>query len=63
MAINLDCATDIVKTFHGSLILNKRFNNKIFLKGLLLKGQSEGKKFKYSYNLLYRTVGQDRKTL
>jgi hypothetical protein len=32
VAIDLDCATDIVKTFHGSLILDERFNNKIFLK-------------------------------
>jgi hypothetical protein len=63
VAIDLDCTIDIVKTFYSSLILNKRFNSKIFLKGLLLKGQLEGKKFKYSYNILYRTIGQDRKTL
>jgi hypothetical protein len=63
VTLDLDCTTDIVKTFHGSLILDERFNNKIFLKGLLLEGQSGGRTFKYGYDIQHGTVGRDRKTL
>jgi hypothetical protein len=63
VSIDLDRTTEIVKTSHGSLILDKRFANKVFLKGLLLEGQSEGRDFKYGYDIRLGNVGRDRKSL
>lgn len=63
VAIDLNGTSNIIKTTHGSLILDKSFSNKIFLKGLLLKGQSRGKKFKYGYDTRHGTVGRDRTKL
>ena len=63
VTIDLDRTTEIIKTSHGSLILDERFSNKVFLKGLLLEGQSGGRKFKYGYDMRHGTVGRDRKAL
>jgi hypothetical protein len=63
VAIDLDRTTQIIKTSHGSLILDERFSNRVFLKGLLLEGQSAGRRFRYGYDIRHGTVGRDRKTL
>lgn len=63
MTIDLDCTMEIIKTPHGSLIFDERYSNKIFLKGLLLAGQSKGRKFKYGYDIQQGTVGRDRTSL
>lgn len=63
VAIDLDRTTEIIKTSHGSLILDERFGNKVFLKGLLLEGQSVGRRFRYGYDIRHGAVGRDRKTL
>lgn len=63
VTIDLDCTLEIIKTPHGSLIFDERYSNKIFLKGLLLAGQSKGRKFKYGYDIQQGTVGRDRTSL
>jgi hypothetical protein len=63
VAIDLHGTSNIIKIAHGSLILDEKFSDKIFLKGLLLQGQSRGRKFKYGYDTLHGTVGRDRTKL
>jgi len=51
----LGCVTQI-----SSLILDKKFNGKIYLKGLLMDDPSLAKPFKYGYNFFYGEVNRDR---
>ncbi|KAG4441520.1 hypothetical protein IFR05_002977 [Cadophora sp. M221] len=63
VCIDINPPSKIIRTVHGSLILDPKFHNKIYLKGLLLKGRSSEKKFKFGYNFLEGDVNRDRERL
>lgn len=63
MTIDINGPTDVVRTKYGDLILDPKFENKIYIHGLQLpNGSKSGKKFKFGYNLLYAATGRDRDT-
>jgi hypothetical protein len=63
VAIDLNRPSEIIETSRGSLILDEKFSNRIFLEGLLLEGQSQGRKFKYGYNMRSGAMNRDRQKL
>ena len=63
VAIDLDPPSRCFETAHGTLIQDESFGNKVYLKGLLLEGNSLAKSFKFGYNLVEGVVNQDRQRL
>jgi hypothetical protein len=63
-ALQLDPPTKIIETEKGSLILDSKFNNRMFLKGILLEDTRATKTyFQFGYNLSQGQVDRDRKQL
>jgi hypothetical protein len=58
--IDLDPPSSMIKTKLGDLILDPKFANKMFLKGLLLEGNSKSRQWKFGYNLAQGEVNRDR---
>jgi hypothetical protein len=63
VSLDLDRPLKSIEVAYGTLILDEAFGNKIYLKGLLLDGNSSAKKFKFGYNLLDGHVNRDRQRL
>ncbi|KAI9773653.1 MAG: hypothetical protein M1840_006927 [Geoglossum simile] len=64
LALDLDPPSEVLKTQRGSLILDPKFSNKIFLKGILLDGNRfTSTQFEFGYNLFQGGVDRDRKGL
>ncbi|KAI9781879.1 MAG: hypothetical protein M1839_005673 [Geoglossum umbratile] len=64
LALELDPPSEILETRRGSLILDPRFGDKVFLKGILLEeGCFSLTPFQYGYNLSQGRVDRDRKSL
>jgi hypothetical protein len=61
VAMALNRPSEIIEISYGSLILEEKFSNKIFLKGLILEGQSKTENFKYGYDLRNGAVNRDRR--
>jgi hypothetical protein len=52
----------IIKTGHGDLILDRKFQGKIYLKGTLLPA-SRSRTFKFGYNFAKGQLSRDRQSL
>ncbi|KAF2497545.1 hypothetical protein BU16DRAFT_606081 [Lophium mytilinum] len=64
VTIDVSPPSEKIRTSHGDLILDPKFENKTYLKGLLLLNPSaSGKKFRFGYNFLNGTTGRDRANL
>ncbi|KAH0569248.1 hypothetical protein GP486_000004 [Trichoglossum hirsutum] len=64
LALELDPPSEMLETRRGSLILDPRFRDKVFLKGILLEeGRFSLTPFQYGYNLSQGRVDRDRKCL
>jgi len=68
MKISLDLdppgnSSDLVKTRLGTLILDPKYEGKIYLKGLLMEERGSLRQFKYGYNLKYGRVNRDREMI
>jgi hypothetical protein len=64
LCLQLDPPTEVITTQNGCIILDPRFFNKVFLKGILLEDSSStANKFHFGYNLLQGEVGRDRQRL
>lgn len=62
VSLDLDRPSKIIHTRHGSLILEDGFRGRIYLKGLLLEGESAAP-FKFCYNFRTGHVNRDRQRL
>jgi hypothetical protein len=62
VSLDLDRPAKMIHTSLGDLILDDRFRGKLYLKGLLLEGQT-AKPFRYGYNFLRGEVNRDRERL
>jgi hypothetical protein len=64
LCLQLDPPTEVITTQNGCIILDPRFFNKVFLKGILLEDSSStANKFHFGYNLLRGEVDRDRQRL
>ena len=62
ISLDLDRPSTIIRTRYGSLILDDQFKGRIYLKGLLLEGESTNP-FKFCYNFYRGEVNRDRERL
>jgi hypothetical protein len=62
VSLDLSNPVDIITTQFGSLLLDDTLKGKVYLKGLLLEGESV-KPYKYGYNFFSSTTGRDRRRL
>ena len=63
-ALELDPPSKVLETRKGSLILDPKFDNKIFLQGILLEESSfSSSKFKFGYDLAQGRANRDRTRL
>jgi hypothetical protein len=62
VSLDLDCPSKVIRTHHGSLILDKQFEGRIYLKGLLLEGEP-ATPYKFCYDLFSGEVNRDRQRL
>ncbi len=63
VSLDLNPPSEMVLTRHGCLILDKEFGGKLYLKGLLLEGNTTKKPLKFGYNLFQGYVDRDRQRL
>jgi hypothetical protein len=71
VSLDLDQPSEVIETDHGALILDPRFQGRIYLKGLLLELNppevscigTTTKTFRFAYNLLYGKVGRERRRI
>lgn len=63
VAIDLDKPNRAIDTTHGSLLLDKRFFGKIYLKGLFLDTATSARNFKFGYNFSQGEINRDRQIL
>jgi hypothetical protein len=62
VSLDLDRPSKIIHTRHGSLILDDEFRGRIYLKSLLLEGES-ATPFRFCYNFYTGQVNRDRQRL
>jgi hypothetical protein len=62
VSLDLDRPSTMIRTSHGSLILDDQFKGRIYLKGLLLEGEPTIP-FKFSYNFYRGEVNRDRQRM
>jgi hypothetical protein len=62
ISLDLDRPSKIIRTRHGSLILDDEFRGRIYLKSLLLEGES-ATPFKFCYNFYTGQINRDRQRL
>lgn len=62
-ALDLDPPSKVINTKKGSLILDERLSNNLYLKGLLLERSQTAKSFKFGYDLAEGEIDRDRKTM
>jgi hypothetical protein len=60
VSLDLHRPSNVIETGVGSVIFDKNFSGKIFLKGLHLENYQSSKLFKYGYNFAKGSVGRDR---
>jgi hypothetical protein len=63
VSLDLDNPAKMIQTPYGSLILDEKFKGRIYLKGLLLEGNTSSKDFRFGYNFLRGDVNRDRQRL
>jgi hypothetical protein len=62
-ALDLDPPSSVLETPDGSILLDAKFSNKVYLKGIFLEHAAALKPFKFGYNLAQGAVDRDRRTL
>jgi hypothetical protein len=63
VSLDLDHPSKTIETRHRCLILDEEFAGRIYLKSLLLRGQSFEKPLKFGYNFYRGSVERDRTSL
>jgi hypothetical protein len=67
VSLDLERPSNIIKTSHGSLILDPEFQGRLYLRDLLLEINNPlatlERKFSFAYNLVHGRVNRDRQSL
>ena len=67
VSLNLERASNVIKTSHGSLILDPEFQGRLYLRDLLLEINNPlaalDRRFRFGYNLSHGRVNRDRQNL
>jgi hypothetical protein len=62
VSLDIDRPSRIIRTAYGSLVFDKRFKGRIYLKGLLLEGESVAP-YRFCYDFYEGEVNRDRQRL
>lgn len=67
VSLDLERPSNVIKTSHGSLILDPEFQGRLYLRGLLLEINDpltmKDRRFRFAYNLVDGKVNRDRQRL
>jgi hypothetical protein len=63
VALDLDPPTQVLETGFGNIILDDRFKNKVFLKGILLEDLSASSTLKFGYDIAQGEIDRERRRL